>query len=125
MKICLSFIAIIFFVSCNQSTNSNSFDRAFSENIGIDRSTAEGERLFQAYTSLKNNCMSCHSGYHNTWSSYNTSQAWINAGLVESNDAYASSIIIRLKNIGGNMPKDNPQIPEEDFDKIIEWIEGI
>ena len=125
MKICLSLVAITLFVSCNQSTNSNSFDRTYSENIGIDRSTAAGERLYQAYSALKNNCMSCLSGYHNAWSSYNTDQAWINSGLVESNDAYGSTLVIRLKNIGGNMPKDNPQRSEEDFDKIIEWIDSI
>lgn len=125
MKIYLSLVTIILLVSCNQSTNSNSFDRTYSENIGINRSTAAGERLYQAYTALKNNCMSCHSGYHNAWSSYNTDQAWVDSGLIESNDAYGSTLVIRLKNIGGNMPKDNPQMSEEDFDKVIEWIDSI
>ncbi len=125
MKTCLSLAIIVFLTSCIQSTNSNTFDRTFSENIGIDRSTPAGERLYQAYIVLKNDCMSCHSGYHNSWSSFNTDQAWIDSGLIESNDAYSSTLVIRLKNIGGNMPKDNPQLSEEDFDKVIEWIDSI
>lgn len=119
----LAFSLIV--TSCYQSTNSNSFDRVHSENPNIDRSTAAGERFYQAYTIIKNNCTSCHTGYHNTWSTFNTDQAWISSGLVESNDAYGSTLVIRLKNIGGNMPKNNPQISEEDFKKITDWIDGI
>lgn len=125
MKIYLNFLLVVLLASCNQSTNSNSFDRKYSENIGIDRSTAGGERLYQAYIALKKNCMSCHSGYHSSWTTFNTDQAWIESGLIESNDAYGSTLVIRLKNMGGNMPKNNPQMSEEDFEKIIEWIDGL
>jgi hypothetical protein len=49
----------------------------------------------------------------------------VNSGAIEPNDAYGSTLLIRLKNIGGNMPKDNPQISEEDFDRIVDWIDNI
>ncbi|MBK24569.1 MAG: hypothetical protein CME70_11295 [Halobacteriovorax sp.] len=111
--------------SCIQSDNSNTFDRAFSENIGIDRSTPKGERLYQAYIVLKENCMSCHTGYHNDWNSNKTDQGWISSGQIEPNDSYSSSLVIRLKNIGGNMPKDKPQISEAEFDLITNWIDNI
>lgn len=125
----LSILAILssFFTitSCYQDTNSNSFDDRYSLSNGIDTSTPNGQRLSNAYDILKENCMNCHTGYHNSWTNLNTDSKWINTGLVEQNDAYSSTLLIRLKNIGGNMPKDNPQISEEDFDIIVDWIDNI
>ncbi|MDH5415521.1 MAG: hypothetical protein OEW87_15400, partial [Flavobacteriaceae bacterium] len=120
MKVSLIVFSILF-NSCIQSTNSNSFDRSFSETIDIDRSGPAGESLFQAYNVLKKNCMSCHTGYHNDWNAFNTDQAWINSGVIEPNDAYASSLVIRLKNTGGNMPKNSPQITEDELTIISTW----
>jgi hypothetical protein len=45
--------------------------------------------------------------------------------VIEVGETYSSTLLVRLKNIGGNMPKDNPQISEEDFDKIVDWIDNI
>ncbi|MFT6633870.1 MAG: hypothetical protein ACJAS4_003843, partial [Bacteriovoracaceae bacterium] len=67
--ICIFFLLQM--TSCYQETNSNSFDDRFSLSNGIDISTAAGQRLSDAYDILNTNCMSCHTGYHNNWSSLN------------------------------------------------------
>ena len=112
-------------VSCYQDINSNSYDDSYSLTNGIDTSTPNGKRLSTAYNVLKDKCMSCHTGYHNKWIDYTTDAKWLNSGLVEPNNAFSSEIITKLKNMGGNMPKDNPQIPEKDFDNLVLWIEDI
>jgi hypothetical protein len=124
MKFLLA-ISFLSLTSCLQSTNSNSFDRSYSQTVNIDTSTAAGERLYAAYMVLKNNCMNCHTGYHDSWTTFNTDQKWIESTLVEVNDGYSSSLIINLKNIGGSMPKDRPQLPEEDLDILLDWIDNI
>ncbi len=125
MKQLLVITTLSLMTSCYQEVNSNSFDDRYSVSNGIDTSTANGKRLSDAYDVLSNKCMNCHTGYHNNWSDFTTDSKWIEANLVESNNAYLSSLVLRMKNTGGNMPKDNPQIKEEDFDIIIEWIDNI
>ena len=71
---------------------------------------------------MQESCMSCHSGFHNNWNSFKSDEEWISSGLIAPGDPYSSTLVIRLKNIGGNMPKDNPQISEDEFDKIVDWI---
>jgi mono/diheme cytochrome c family protein len=122
-SICILFLLLT--TSCYQETNSNSFDERFSQSNGIDTSTAAGQRLSDAYDVLNDNCMNCHTGYHNNWSRLNTDAKWMNTGLIENGDPYSSTLLTRLKNIGGNMPKDNPQVTEEQFDKMVNWIDNI
>lgn len=109
-------------VSCGQSFNSHTGDAAYSGTNGIDTSTPAGQRLDAAYTVLKNECMSCHTGYHNSWANYRTSSAWINAGLVSPGSINASSVYTRLKNVGGDMPILNPQISETERQVLESWI---
>jgi len=111
--------------SCYQETNSNSFDDSFSLSNGIDTSTAAGQRLSDAYDVLNTHCMSCHTGYHNNWNNLNTDGKWMATEVIEAGDPFSSTLLIRLKNIGGNMPKDNSQMSEEEFDKIVNWIDNI
>lgn len=118
-----SFIAILLLlVSCGQSYNSNSTDR-FVGDLNIDISTPAGERLYRAYNVLQNQCVNCHSGYHNIWSSYNTDQQWISAGLVIKGEPRSSLLISRLQNEGSDMPLFAPQISEADYQALREWIE--
>ena len=118
-------ISALILVSCYQEINSNSFDDSYSSTNGIDTSTPNGKRLSTAYNVLKDKCMSCHTGYHNKWIDFTTDTKWIDSGLIQPNNAFSSDIITRLKNMGGNMPKDNPQIPEKDFDDLVLWIDDI
>tara|TARA_R110000868_G_scaffold117600_15_gene312500 strand:+ start:7489 stop:7857 length:369 start_codon:yes stop_codon:yes gene_type:complete len=112
----------LLFVGCGQSFNSNSGDAAFTATNGIDTSTAAGQRLDAAYTVLKNECMSCHTGYHNSWNTYKTDLAWQSAGLVNAGNPASSSVYFRLKNVGGDMPQLNPQISETERQILDDWI---
>lgn len=119
----MKYIFVLFFLaSCGQDFNSNTGDEAFSAVNGIDTSTPAGQRLDAAYTVLKNECMSCHTGYHNSWNSYKTDTAWVNAGLVHAGSPTASSVYNRLKNVGGDMPLLNPQISEVERQVLDTWI---
>ncbi len=125
MKKITHLLSLLLLVSCYQETNSNSFDGRYSLSNGIDTSTAGGQRLSDAYDIFNDACISCHTGYHNSWSSLNTDAKWINTGFIETGDAFSSTLLIRLKNMGGNMPKDNPQVTEKEFDQIVNWIDNI
>lgn len=113
---------LIFLTGCGQSFNSSSGDSAFTATNGIDTTTPAGQRLDAAYTVLKNECMSCHTGYHNSWNNYKTDLAWQSAGLVVSGDPAGSQVYFRLKNVGGDMPQLNPQISEIERQTIEDWI---
>lgn len=118
-------IFLFLLVSCGQSFNSNSGDSAFTADNGIDTSTPAGQRLDAAYTVLKNECMSCHTGYHNSWNAYKTNNAWVNAGLVVAGNPMGSSVYNRLKNVGGDMPQLNPQISESERQTLEDWIDQL
>lgn len=119
----MKYLFVLFFlIGCGQDFNSNSGDESFSAVNGIDTSTPAGQRLDAAYTVLKNECMSCHTGYHNSWNSYKTDTAWINAGLVSAGSPAASTVYNRLKNVGGDMPLLNPQISEVERQALDAWI---
>jgi|SRR5690606_38356957 len=115
-------VIILLSASCGQSFNSHTGDELFSGSNGIDTSTPAGQRLDAAYTVLKNECMSCHTGYHNSWANYRTDSAWINAGLVSPGSINSSSVYTRLKNVGGDMPVLNPQISEVEREVLEDWI---
>lgn len=119
------FIFLLFLISSCQDFNSNSFDKEKSYVAVIDTSTAEGKRLNSAYQVLKNNCMSCHTGYHSVWLKFNTSELWQNENLIIAGDANASEIMIRLKNNGGDMPLNNSPIQFTDLIYIEDWINGL
>lgn len=116
---------LTFLTSCGQSFNSNTGDEAFTAINGIDTSTPAGVRLNAAYTVLKNECMSCHTGYHNSWNAYKTDAAWQSAGLVVAGSTAASSVYGRLKNVGGDMPLLNPQISDSERQTLETWITSL
>mgnify|MGYP001947001619 FL=1 len=107
--------------SCGQSTNSNTSDFLLSGN-GIDPSNT---KLLNAYEVINDKCISCHTGYHNSWSSLNTDQLWIDSGSVVAGTSLSSSLVIRLKNRGGDMPLLSPMLTEEEYQYIIEWIDSL
>lgn len=118
-------ILLILLTSCGQSFNSNSGDEAYTAVNGIDTSTPAGQRLDAAYTVLKSECMSCHTGYHNSWNAYKTDLAWQNAGLVSAGNTASSAVYMRLKNVGGDMPLLNPQISETKRQTLETWITNL
>ncbi len=116
---------LIILTSCGQSFNSNTGDEAFTAVNGIDTSTPAGVRLNNAYTVLKDECMSCHTGYHNSWNAYKSDLAWQNAGLVTAGSSAGSQVYSRLKNVGGDMPLLNPQISDSKRQTLETWIDNL
>lgn len=106
---------------CGQSYNSNSKDFLLSGN-GIDPSNTS---LVAAFSVIDNKCISCHSGYHNSWSSYKTDQQWIDSGNVLAGSALSSPLVIRLKNRGGDMPLLNSNLSESEYNSLVNWIDAL
>jgi len=101
----------LFLTSCGQTFNSSSSDARY----GVVTQSA-------AITILNNNCVNCHDGYHNAWGVYKTFDDYDNAGLVNSGDPDNSQIIIRLKNFGGDMPKNAGALSDADYLVLQNWI---
>ena len=68
----MKFLIVLLFLSGCQDFNSNSFDEDLAQIVNFDLSTPGGVRLRDSYMILKENCMSCHTGYHSDWIGYNT-----------------------------------------------------
>lgn len=116
----------ILLASCGQTYNSNSGDdKTTSGTSGIDTSSPAGQRLAAAYTVINNRCINCHTGYHNSWANLKSDAAWLASGTVVAGNTGGSSLISRLKNVGGDMPKLNPQIPEAEYQTLIDWVNGL
>jgi hypothetical protein len=117
----LILILSLLLCSCGQSYNSNSKDFLLSGN-GIDPSNTS---LVEAFSVISNNCISCHSGYHNSWSNYKTDQQWIDSGNVSAGSALSSPLIIRLKNRGGDMPLLSSNLSESEYNSLVNWIDAL
>ncbi len=107
-------------MSC-QNQNSNTFDDILG-NSSIDPSNTN---LVQAYAVIESQCIDCHSGYHNSWSSLDTDQKWIDSGNVSAGIIGDSPLITRLKNRGGNMPLGGANLTEEEYSTLVTWIESL
>lgn len=125
MKMKYLILISFLFLGCGQDFNSNSFDKERYGDTGIDTSTPAGQRFSKAYTVLENNCISCHTGYHNIYSGYTTSEAWIDAGLVVAGDFSGSFLIQKLQNYGGNMPQGSSQLSETEITNLNDWITNL
>ncbi len=119
-----TYLVFLLLFGCGQTFNSHSVDN-FIGTGNIDISTPEGMRLFQATSVIKNRCINCHTGYHNSWLQYNRDIDWIGSGLVIKGDFRGSLLISRLQNEGSDMPLFAPQIPESEYQLLKEWIENI
>lgn len=114
------FISFIFLNSCVQTFNSSSTDSsltAFSR--CADQSNT---KLCEANDIIYSQCIDCHDRFHDDWANYDTNQKWVDSARVIAGDADRSPLIIKLKNEGGNMPKDKPTMSEADLLKLKEWI---
>lgn len=117
----LLLLLVLTLTSCGQSTNSNTSDFLLSGN-GIDPSNT---KLLNAYEVINDKCISCHTGYHDSWSALNTDQLWIEDGSIAAGAALSSSLVIRLKNRGGDMPLLSPMLTEDEYQNVIEWIDSL
>ncbi len=118
------FLLLFILVGC-QDYNSNSFDRTkYSSGC-----TGEpGDPNFAAACELtKKYCINCHQGYHNSWAAFTTNQDWINSGVIIKGDANNSEFIQYIFNYGpgGSMPKYGSSLPNDEYAKLVEWIDNI
>ncbi|MBK26411.1 MAG: hypothetical protein CME70_20595 [Halobacteriovorax sp.] len=112
--------------SCGQTFNSNSNDANLTAFVACSEAgTAAGDRYCAAEAIIRNRCTGCHAppGYHEAWSSYKNDAAWKASGLVVAGSVAASKMITRLKNQGGNMPADAPQISDAEYQTLVEWVQ--
>ena len=121
IKKALQFLLLITSTSCGQSWNTNSKDFLLSGN-GIDPSNTN---LVTAFAVINDECISCHTGYHNSWSTLNTDQLWIANGSIVAGSALSSPLITRLKNRGGDMPLLSPTLTETQYNALINWIDAL
>lgn len=106
------------FVSCGQNFNTNTFDaKAFGSG------TVEAA-LADSFAILQDKCMSCHN-YHQQWQTYRTSAQWVAAGRVIPGNAFASDLITRMKNFGGDMPLEGDSLSSDEADVIRQWINAL
>lgn len=118
-------VAVLFLlVSCGQGFNSNSFDEQKYRST-LDTSTPAGQRFADAYAVIQNNCINCHSGRHDNYSFYKTSDDWINNGLINAGDFENSFIIRRLKNFGGDMPQGGSNLSDDEIESLQDWIDNL
>jgi hypothetical protein len=105
-------------ISCGQDYNSNSFDKEIYSDPSIDTSTPAGLRFSKAYNVLSDNCVACHTGYHDTYASLVTSEQWTALGLISNGDFANSLIIQKLINYGGDMPKNGSELSETEIQEL-------
>ena len=116
-------IFLIFLVlACEQQTfNSNTGD---ANKGGNDCSSFTGGelRFCNAQNVILKRCVTCHSGYHNSYANL-TEDDYKNNYLITAGDSAGSSIFSILINEGGNMPKDGKPLPDEEYTTLMEWID--
>jgi hypothetical protein len=115
-------LGLLFLTSCMQTFNSNTGDEGLIGNCVVGDAP-----LKAAYTVLRSKCMSCHTKYHNSWSTNCTKQAWIDSGSVISGDIVNSNLLIRMKNYSppGDMPLSSPAISASEYTILTDWISGM
>lgn len=121
MKIFITFLLFTsLFISCGQSTNSNTYDEFLD--FAIDPSNVN---LVQAFSVINQKCLNCHTGYHNAWKGFNTDELWIASGVVTPQSASSSALMLKLKNDGGNMPLGGANLTSDEYDALKNWIEAL
>jgi mono/diheme cytochrome c family protein len=122
----LGLLLIIALSSCGQSFNSNTSDFALiASNFCTDQSNA---RLCAANEILQTKCANCHTDdIHANWTTYSTDAQWIASGSnrVVPGNADASTIITKLKNYGGNMPDQAPELTDAEAQALRDWIDAL
>jgi hypothetical protein len=124
MKLILLLTILSCLSSCFQQSNSNTKDSA-----QVDDS--EGVAFKAAFTVLNNECIQCHSGYHDDWSRYSREADWLAVSdLIISGDANNSYLVKRIHECGSidsekQMPKDSDVLTLDECAAITDWINNL
>jgi len=128
MKINLLLLLFLLIYSCGQDYNSNSFDDLIYADSSCSGSAAD-IRFCQSFNIIKDRCISCHTGWHNSFATFTDTQSWIDAGLIVPNDASASLLMTRIRGYGvtpsANMPPNGSEISKAERDALEAWIDGL
>ena len=118
------FCLLLLLSSCGQTFNSNTNDTGLVA-LGAcsEAGTTAGDRYCAAEAIIQSRCINCHSGYHDQWSTWKNDAAWKTSGRVVAGSTAGSTLITRLKNQGGNMPADAPQMADTEYQTLIEWVQ--
>lgn len=112
------------FSSCGQTFNSNTNDTGLvALGACTEAGTPAGDRYCAAEKVIQDRCVNCHSGYHDQWAKWKDETAWKSSGRVVAGSTASSVLITRLKNQGGNMPADAPQIADTEYQTLIDWVQ--
>lgn len=117
-----SILLLLLVISCGQNYNSNTFDKDIYQEVTIDVTSPEGERFYQAFNVIKDKCISCHTGYHNSYANYTTDAEWTASGLIVAGDYEGSFLRNKLKNYGGNMPASGSELSDSEIAYLEDWI---
>lgn len=109
--------------SCGQTFNSNTSDTGLIPFAACG--AGNSDEYCAAEVIIRDKCINCHSGYHDQWASYKTDADWLGSGRVVAGSTAGSTLITRLKNQGGNMPADAPQISDADYQTLITWVQSL
>jgi len=105
------------FSACGQDINTYSGDNA---SLKIDCTAPANANLCVAANGLlQAQCYSCHS----PWLAYETSQDYIDAGLISSGNTAGSKIYQHVVNTpGGDMPPSGTPLSAATYQSVIDWI---
>ena len=127
MKVVLHTFLLILLSSC-EDINSNSADKLKYSKQGPQPEEAQDPNFAPAFKVIQNNCISCHTGFHNRWASYTTNDKWIASGRINRGDPDNSRIIERTINsgqTGANMPIGGGPLSDADYQLLRTWITNI
>lgn len=114
---------LTFIVGC-QSYNSHTGDKAKFAVLELE----DNPQFRAAYKVIQSRCINCHSGNHNTWATYVNSQLWVDKGLIVKGNATNSLLVKRIINsgeTGSNMPPEGGPLPNDEYQSILDWINGL
>jgi hypothetical protein len=116
-------LPLIVLAGC-QDLNSNSTDKS-----RYGEGAVAGSPVFvDAFAIVQNRCANCHtSTVHNKWSTYRTEADWKSKeSTITAGNPDQSSFITRLKNYpNGDMPVGAGPLPNDELEKLREWIDQL
>ena len=126
MKLILNLILLTLLSSCFQQSNSNTSDQRLENGT-----TVTGNEKFQAaFNVLNNECVACHTGYHDDWLNLKTEEDWASLGDVKPGDSNNSHMVERIhgcgtKDLDDQMPKSADRLNSTECGAITDWIDSL
>ena len=112
--------------SCFQQSNSNTSDQRLENGATV----TGNEKFKAAFNVLNNECVACHTGYHDDWLNLKTEDDWASLGDVKPGDSSNSLMVERIhgcgpSDSGDQMPKSADRLTSSECAAITEWIDSL